>query len=87
MVWPWIVQLGKWRAGWYLPRSVERLVPPARRATRRVLPQWQGLSVGDVVPDYGGPRESFETVLVEPPRSPGLPVPPGPDRAVLGDHA
>ena len=56
-VWPWIVQLGKWRAGWYLPRSVERLVPRSRRATRRVLPQWQGLSVGDVVPDYGGPAK------------------------------
>ena len=67
VVWPWIVQLGKWRAGWYLPRSVERLVPRSRRAARRVLPRWQGLSVGDVVPDYGGPRESFETVLVEPP--------------------
>ena len=67
-VWPWILQLGKWRAGWYLPRSVERLVPPSRRATRRVLPQWQGLSVGDVVPDYGGPRETFETALVDPPR-------------------
>ena len=27
-VWPWLVQLGKRRAGWYLPRSVEVLVPP-----------------------------------------------------------
>ncbi len=67
-VWPWIVQLGKWRAGWYLPRSVERLVPRSRRATRRVLPQWQGLSVGDVVPNYGGARETFEIALVDPPR-------------------
>jgi hypothetical protein len=68
LVWPWIVQLGKGRAGWYLPHAVERLVPPARRAARRVLPQWQELAVGDVIPDYGGPRETFETVLVEPPR-------------------
>ncbi|GAA1929916.1 hypothetical protein [Nocardioides hwasunensis] len=30
-VWPWLVQLGKRRAGWYLPRSVERFVPPSRR--------------------------------------------------------
>lgn len=30
-VWPWLVQLGKNRAGWYLPRTVERLVPPSRR--------------------------------------------------------
>ena len=66
-VWPWIVQLGKGRAGWYLPRAVERFVPPSRRATRQVLPQWQGLSVGDVVPDYGGPRATFETALVAPP--------------------
>ncbi len=26
-VWPWIVQLGKRRAGWYLPRRVERFLP------------------------------------------------------------
>ena len=29
--------------------------------------RWQGLSVGDVIPDYGGPREFFEAVEVEPP--------------------
>ena len=31
-VWPWFVQLGKKRAGWYLPRSVERLVPPSSKS-------------------------------------------------------
>jgi hypothetical protein len=66
-VWPWLVQLGKGRAGWYLPRSVERVVPPRRRAARRVLPQWQGLAVGVRVPDYGGPEEFFEAVEVEQP--------------------
>jgi len=30
-VWPWLVQLGKNRAGWYLPRGVERFVPRGRR--------------------------------------------------------
>src|SRR4051812_40255319 len=60
VVWPWIVQLGKRRAGWYLPRRVERLVPPSCRATRVVLPQWQGLAVGDVIPDYGGSEATFE---------------------------
>jgi hypothetical protein len=68
VVWPWIVQLGKRRAGWYLPRSVERLVPPSRRAARDVLPQWQDLAVGDVIPDYGGPQETFEVVEIEPAR-------------------
>jgi hypothetical protein len=63
-VWPWLVQLGKARAGWYFPRSVERIIPRSRRATRSVLPEWQGLEVGDRIPDYGGPKEYFEAVEV-----------------------
>jgi hypothetical protein len=31
-VWPWFAQLGRDRAGWYLPRWVERLLPANRRA-------------------------------------------------------
>lgn len=50
---PWLVQLGKGRAGWYFPRSVERFLPPKNRAIRVLDPQWQSLAVGDVVPDYG----------------------------------
>ncbi len=67
-VWPWIVQLGKRRAGWYLPRAVERVIPPSRRAAREVLPRWQDLAVGDVIPDYGGADETFEVVEIEPGR-------------------
>jgi hypothetical protein len=66
VVWPWLVQLGKGRAGWYLPRSVERVVPRSRRAVRGVDPRWQGLCVGDVVPDYGGRDESFEVAELHP---------------------
>lgn len=66
-VWPWLVQLGKQRAGWYLPRTVERLVPPRRRAARVVEDRWQGLRVGDVIPDYGGRDETFEAVVVDEP--------------------
>ena len=38
VVWPWLVQLGKRRAGWYLPASVERWMPRSRRALRHVDP-------------------------------------------------
>jgi hypothetical protein len=31
-VWPWLLQLGEDRAGWYLPRSIERFIPRSRRA-------------------------------------------------------
>ena len=59
VVWPWLVQLGKGRAGWYLPKRVERLIPRGRRAIRRIEPRWQGMAPGDVIPDYGGRRATF----------------------------
>ena len=39
LVWPWFVQLGKRRAGWYLPRRIERFIPPPRRAIRTIDPE------------------------------------------------
>ncbi|GAA1236453.1 hypothetical protein [Pseudonocardia alaniniphila] len=66
-VWPWIVQLGKRRAGWYLPRRVERLMPQSRRATREIVRRWQQLGPGDVIPDYGGRHETFTVATIEPP--------------------
>ncbi len=67
-VWPWVVQLGKRRAGWYLPRTVERFLPRSRRANRTIEPRWQKLRVGDVIADYGGRDASFEVAAIEPPR-------------------
>ena len=68
-VWPWLLQLGKQRAGWYLPGPVERLLPAGRRASRVLLPEDASLEVGDVVPDYGGPHETFEVVAVDAPHA------------------
>lgn len=66
-VWPWLVQLGKRRAGWYLPRSLERFVPPSRRAARVVNPAFQHLQVGDFIADYGGKEATFEVAVLSPP--------------------
>ncbi|MGZ5398850.1 MAG: SRPBCC family protein [Nocardioides sp.] len=66
-VWPWLVQLGKWRAGWYLPRRIERFLPPGRRAVRHIDTRWQNLRVGDVIPDYGGRDETFTVNHLDPP--------------------
>lgn len=68
-VWPWIVQLGKQRAGWYVPRSVERVIPPSRRALRHIDARWQALAVGDVIPDWGGADATFEVALLESPHA------------------
>ena len=68
-VWPWLVQLGKHRAGWYLPCSRERWIPARHRAVRVVDPAWQQLAVGDVVDDYGGKHETLTVVHLERPHA------------------
>jgi hypothetical protein len=68
-VWPWLVQLGKGRGGWYLPAWLETVVPAARRGLRTIDPRWQGLAPGDVIPDWGGADATFEVVTVDPPRA------------------
>jgi hypothetical protein len=65
-VWPWLVQLGKRRAGWYFPRWFERLVPPRRRGLRRLDPAYLALKVGDVIPDWRGKDETFTVAELEP---------------------
>lgn len=68
-VWPWFVQLGKKRAGWYLPWSVERFMPASRRALRRIEPTLQQLRIGSVIPDWGGRHETFEVAILDPPQA------------------
>lgn len=46
-VWPWLVQAGVTRAGWY---SYDLLDNLGRRSARRIVPELQGLAVGDLVP-------------------------------------
>jgi hypothetical protein len=60
-VWPWLVQIGKERAGWYLPRVVERFVPRGRRAARRLDPRFASLEVDQTIADWGG-RDAALTV-------------------------
>jgi hypothetical protein len=67
VVWPWFAQLGKGRAGWYLPRWCESLLPRGRRALRQVDESLQHLAVGDVIDDWGGRDATFEIVTHDPP--------------------
>lgn len=52
-IWPWLVQWGKDRGGWYLPAKVEKILPEKFRSTPTIVPKFQTLKVGDTVPDYG----------------------------------
>ena len=65
-VWPWLVQMGYGRAGWYTDawwyRQVDRYLWRVRTArTHRIVPELQQLAVGDIVPD-GPPGTAFFTV-------------------------
>jgi hypothetical protein len=46
-IWPWLVQMGNTRAGWY---SYDWLDNLGRSSAKVVLPQFQTLAIGDLVP-------------------------------------
>jgi hypothetical protein len=56
-VWPWLVQMGWGRAGWYTARWVDRLLFPANGpSAERIIPELQDIEVGTFIPD--GPPET-----------------------------
>jgi hypothetical protein len=68
-VWPWLVQMGWHRGGWYTARWVDRLLFPANwpSATRLVPELQQPLRVGDHLPDGPPGTAWFVVEHVDPP--------------------
>lgn len=63
-VWPWLVQMGWHRAGWYTARWVDRLLfPDNLPSTSRIIPELQNTAVGDFIPD--GPPKTGCGFIVE----------------------
>jgi hypothetical protein len=48
-VWPWIAQLGQGRGGFYSYDVLENLVGLDIHSADRIVPEWQGIEVGDEV--------------------------------------
>jgi hypothetical protein len=46
-IWPWLVQIGFGRAGWYTYDLLDNL---GRHSAERIIPEFQHLAVGDWVP-------------------------------------
>lgn len=65
-VWPWIVQLGQGRGGFYSYDVLENLVGCDIHSADRVVAQWQDLKVGDHVKLH--PEVGLTVALVEPGR-------------------
>jgi len=70
-VWPWLVQMGWGRGGWYTARWVDRLLFPANGpSAERLVPELQRLAVGDRVPDGAPEAEcAFVVERLEPGRA------------------
>ncbi len=63
-IWPWLVQIGVGRGGWYSYDWLENLAGLRIHSAERIHPEWQDLSVGDIVPmdpqGYGATVVSIE---------------------------
>jgi len=64
-IWPWLVQMGCGRAGFY---SVDTLDNRAKRSAREVHPKLQALRVGDRIASTPGGDAHFEVLRLEPDR-------------------
>lgn len=70
-VWPWLVQIGFKRAGWYSYDQIEGLLGAAdfvdgHRSANRIVPELQDLKLGDQIAIH--PAAPFTVEMVEPNR-------------------
>lgn len=76
-IWPWLIQAGYHRGGWYSDSALDkwlfkylwqRIAPPGKKPEYRpsadsILPEYQQLEVGDIVPD--GPPDTAYFIVKE----------------------
>jgi hypothetical protein len=64
-IWPWLVQIGVTRAGWYSYNLFDNLGHPS---SKRIMPEFQHLAVGDVIPMSPNGKEGLLVKALEPNR-------------------
>jgi hypothetical protein len=62
-VWPWIAQLGQGRGGFYSYDVLENLVGCDIHSADQIVPEWQGVKVGDQVKLH--PEVALDVAVVE----------------------
>jgi hypothetical protein len=79
-VWPWLVQMGQNRGGFYSYDALENLMGLDIHSADAIHPEWQHLAPGDTVP-LVSPDFELDVAVLEPPRTLVLfadgPIPPG----------
>jgi hypothetical protein len=61
-VWPWLVQMGAGRAGWY---SYDVVDNGGHRSAERIVPELQHPAVGDIFPALPGEKKGFTLLRCE----------------------
>jgi hypothetical protein len=64
-IWPWLVQIGVTRAGWY---SYDLLDNLGHRSAEQIIPELQHLAVGDVIPMSPDGKQGLLVKALEPDR-------------------
>ncbi|MGZ3839572.1 MAG: hypothetical protein ACXVBI_13440 [Flavisolibacter sp.] len=62
-IWPWLVQMGAGRAGWY---SYNRVDNGGRASAEQIIPAWQHLTVGDILPAIPNAKDGFIVMQIDP---------------------
>ncbi len=65
-IWPWLLQMGCRRAGFY---SLDSLDNGFERSARELHPEWLNIEVGQVLPAAPDSDEGFEVLRIEPMRA------------------
>jgi hypothetical protein len=67
-IWPWLVQIGQGRAGYYSYERLENLAGLKMKNAEGINPDWQHLQVGDILPAEPG-GTGFKVLALEPERA------------------
>ena len=67
-IWPWLVQIGQGRAGFYSFDWLENLAGAKMKNALGINPDWQHLQVGDIIAVEPGGK-GFKVYLLEPERA------------------
>jgi proline iminopeptidase len=68
-VWPWLVQMGYGRGGWY---SWDHLDNWGQSSADRIHPEWQSIKLGDRLPSMPDQKAWWDVAALEPERFLGL---------------
>ena len=68
-IWPWLVQIGQDRGGFYSYELLENMVGCKIHNADKIIPEYQHLEVGDSIPMHPSMGSPYKVVAIEPNRA------------------